>query len=115
MGGRCGRGSQRRSVQLLFPAFDIRLTPPACFLPTSTAICMKSGQQLLECSRWKYPEHAGTTWWQHSNNINMSDFWGGWKELVCRLNLWRMELFKYMKVGSSNGVRSTLSSPRCRH
>jgi hypothetical protein len=22
----------------------------------------------------------------------------GWKELVCRLNLWRMELFKYMKT-----------------
>src|SRR5437588_11019353 len=41
------------------------------------------------------------------------------KELVCRLNLWRMELFKYMKachgVAGSNGVRSTLSPPRCRH
>jgi hypothetical protein len=37
-----------------------------------------------------------------------------WKELVCQLNLWRMELFKYMKachgVAGSNGVRR-----HCRH
>jgi hypothetical protein len=31
---------------------------------------------------------------------------------VCRLNLWRMELFKYMKV--CHGVRR-LPPPRCRH
>src|SRR5277367_755038 len=30
--------------------------------------------------------------------INMSDFSKGMEELVCRLNLWRMELFKYTKV-----------------
>jgi hypothetical protein len=45
--------------------------------------------------------------------------WDGRKELVCRLNLWRMELFTYMKtchgVAGSNGVRSTLSPPRCCH
>jgi hypothetical protein len=32
----------------------------------------------------------------------------GGAELVCRLNLWRMELFKYMKVGQA-------AVPRCRH
>ena len=32
----------------------------------------------------------------------------GGAELVCRLNLWRMELFKYMKVGQA-------AVARCRH
>jgi hypothetical protein len=49
----------------------------------------------------------------------LPDFSGGMEGLVCRLNLWRMKLFKYMKVchgvAGSRGVRNTLSSPHCRH
>ena len=52
--------------------------------------------------------------WEKIWSINMeswvtdlSDLDGG-AELVCRLNLWRMELFKYMKVGQA-------AVARCRH
>jgi hypothetical protein len=30
--------------------------------------------------------------------VNVSDFCVGMEELVCRLSLWKMEFFKYMKV-----------------
>ena len=45
-------------------------------------------------------------------------FLRGMEELVCQLNLWRMELSKYRKVcqdvAGNQGLCNTLSSPHCR-
>ena len=50
--------------------------------------------------RIRFPEAAVRLFW-----------WDGRKELVCRLNIWRMELFKYMKVCQAAVAHVT----RCRH